>query len=75
MSHEGERSTGKISGGWTHAETKVLKGFHFQAVCQRVLITWQRIATPLIHIESLLSDDLFEFALNSHRHEYEFNMH
>ena len=50
-SHKGERSTGKLSGRWTHVETKLLKGPHFQAVHQHVLITWQRIATPLICIE------------------------
>ena len=65
-----------MSGGWTHAETKALNGLLFQAVRQRMITTWQKIATPLIRIESLLPNCSFEHAqcaLNSHCHECEFN--
>ena len=65
-----------MSGGWTHTKTKALKGLQFQAVCQRVLITRQIIATPLIRIELLLPYSSFEHAqcaLNSHCRECEFN--
>ena len=75
-SHEGQRSTGKMFGGWTHTETKALKGLHFQAVRQCVIISWQRIATPLVCIQSFLSNRSFErsqCALNSYCHECEFN--
>ena len=60
----------------TRRNTKALKGLHFQAVRQRVIFTWQGVATPLIRIESLLpncSSERAQCALNSHHHECEFH--
>ena len=65
-----------MSRGRTHVEIRGLKGLHFQAVHQRVVITWQKIATLLLQIKSILPNCSFEraqCALYSHCHECEFN--